>query len=303
MNKRTSSVIALAVCLTPFVLGISTVNAVKGLSTAPAAHMDMMDKAAEWQAYVERHTSTSVSARSVMDTIEPLKMSLCTTAGLEERGGLLTGSPGKGAVSGGYAAVCSSTTAISNTLGEAARRSEDRNAEANAALSELLDIPELDDVSIFDRQDAFTEAAAVLKKTFSGAQAENLEETVKAQLAIAKNAIPSIETADTRFGASQRQAVIDLKRQFTNIESVVAEFLESGPSQVELEQPEALLPSGEAILRYWSRLTPQILVAVGVDLAILWLAAFLSVSRANLRRLETSSSSKPTSSSDAAATA
>lgn len=303
MNRHTVSTIALALALTPFVGFISTTNAVNGLASAPALQMNMVDTAVAWQDYAAQQVFEAASARSVMDAIEPLKVSLCTTAGLEERNGVLSGSPGRGAVSSAYVSSCSGTTAISNTLLEAVKRNEARQALVSAAIEHLLEIPEQDNVSIFERQDEFTNAVAPLKKTVADAQSENLRDTVKAQLAIATNAVASLETANTDFGELQRAAVIALKAQLADVERIVSAFLDDGVPQGTLEQPEALLPSGEAILRYWPRLTAQILAAVGVDLAILWLAAFLSVSRTNLRRMEASSPLTPPSSGTATATA
>lgn len=287
MNKRIVSIIALAAALTPFVLLISTTNAVKGLAAAPALYMDMKDKSALWQQYAEDSLMGAASAQSVKDTIEPLRVSLCTMAGSEHRDGTLTGSGGDGAVSAGYISACSSVGAISDSLIESGLRGDIRRGIIREAIGRLLEIPEQDNKSIFDRQDQFTDEVAILKEALASVRSDGLRKTVNAQIAVARSSVPKLDTADNAFGRKQDAAIANLERQLSQVERIVHGYLETEDSAL-LTKPYRLLSSGEAILHYWRRLTPQILTAVGVDLAILWLAAFLAVSRSNLLRMETS---------------
>lgn len=285
MNKRTKRTILLGVCLSPFVLGISTVNAVKGLSTGPALYYDMEEKAAEWEGYANQYGSDPETVQSIADTLAPLKNSICTTAGLEEREGLVTGSRGAGALSAALVSACTGLTALDSSLEENRNRSSARRDQIISLLDQLLEVPEQKDLSIFKRQDRFEEIAAALKAVLSAGNPTNFRSTIRAQVAILANSVAELETKEGAFGARQRAAVSELKKQLNEAKAIVSEFLETGATVSSVQEPDALLSSEEAIARWWPRLLPQILAAVGVDLAILWMAAFLSVGRVTLREL------------------
>ena len=286
MNKRTKRVLMLGTCLAPFVIGVSTVMAVKGLSSGPALYNDMEERAAEWQAYAQAQLSDPTASQSVIDTLSPLKNSVCQVAGLEERDGILSGSPGKGALSAALVSSCMGITAIVTGLEDTYLRSEERRVNVTAVIQQLQSIPEMAGTPIFERQDLFRKQLVLLRKELSGGASENFRETVAAQIAVLSNSVITLETNEGELGSRQRAATASLKSQLGEVESIVNNFLAQTAPPETLNEPAELLSSGAAILRWWPRLTPQILLAVGVDLAILWMAGFLAVSRAALRELE-----------------
>lgn len=286
MNKRLKRTILLGVCLSPFVAGISTVNAINGLSAAPSLYYDMKERAGEWQDYAHAALAAPEAARTIADTLAPSKESICLTAGLEESEGIITGAAGEGALSAAFVSACASMKAIDVTLKDTAQRNDERTLNAAAIIERLLAIPEQSALGIFERQDAFRDAVAPLKDALAAADAENLQEKVRAQAAILTNSVATLETQDTAFGERQRAAVAALQAQLRSVEATLNAFLDESAPRAELTEPADLLSSGAAIARWWPRLLPQILAAIGVDLAILWMAGFLAVSRASLKDMK-----------------
>jgi len=295
MSKKIKRIILLGVSLAPFVGLISTVNAVKGLSTAPALYFDMNAKARDWQSYSHAALAGPAAAQAVADTLAPSRESICLTARLEETDGIVTGAAGKGATSAALASACAAITAIDATLQDAAQRNDERRTDAAKVAGTLLDIPERDDLGIFERQRAFDEALAPLKDALADARNEKLRETVRAQTAILAASVATLETQEGEFGERQRAAVAALKTQMQDVQGTLNGFLDEIAQAPEIDPPAPLLSSGEAIAQWWPRLLPQILAAVGVDLAILWMAGFLAVSRASIKDMKAALNTRPRS--------
>lgn len=286
MHKRTKRTMLLAASLMPFVLGISTTMAVKGLATAPALYSDMKERAGEWHSYAEHQQADPAAAQSVADTLAPVHRSICAAANWERTTGGITGSPGKGAVSAALKSSCEGLDAIDETLHATVGRNAQRSKSLAAALSDLEAIPEQEDISIFERQKLFRATVGKIKAELAGGNAENLREKVNAQVAILRNGVIQLDGEDGDFGARQASAIASLKTQLAGVEKTVNGFLAQGVSADGTVEPAELLSSGAAILRWWPRMIPQILLAVAVDLSILWMAAFLAASRASLRDAE-----------------
>lgn len=286
MNKRMKRIVLLGVCLAPFIGFVSTTNAIKGLAAPPALYFDLNAKARDWQSYSHAALSGPAAARAVADTLAPSRESICLTARLEETDGIVTGAAGKGATSAALASACAAMTAIDATLQDAAQRNDERRTQAAQVAETLLDIPERDDLGIFERQKAFDDALAPLKDALADARNEKLRETVRAQTAILAASVATLETQEGAFGDTQRAAVAALKSQLQDVQGTLNGFLDEIAQDADVDPPAPLLSSGEAIAQWWPRLLPQILAAVGVDLAILWVAGFLAVSRASIRDMK-----------------
>ena len=285
-SKRTKKIMYLSAALAPFVVGISTINAVKGLSSAPAAYMEMTEKAPQWVEYARAELTDPSAALSVQRTIIPLRDSICGAADAELEHGLISGASGAGALSGSYFTICKSFTSITDTLQTSVEASDSRVDAFNALVDRLVAIPEQDDVSIFERRDQFEEAAVALETLVADGRSENLRKTVGAQIEIATNSVFALETQDGAFGNRQRAAIQSLKDQLSRAEGILLEFLSEEDDAADVARPEPLGSSEAAIAQYWQRLVPQILAAICVDLAVLWMAAFLAAGRASLRETE-----------------
>lgn len=287
MNKKTKRTIILGASLSPFVIGISTIMAIKGLTMAPALYFDMRERAQEWVSYAEYRQADPAAAQSVADTLAPVHHSICTAADMEGSQGLITGSPGKGAVSAALVSSCTGLDAIAETLQQTVERNTRRTESLTAALEALRKIPEQEDLSIFERQNKFRGLASEIRADLAEGSAENLREKVSAQISVLSNSIVQLEPQNGQFGERQTSAVASLKLQLVEVDRIVKGFLELSTSSEDMAEPADLLSSGAAIKRWWPRMVPQILLAIAVDLSILWMATFLTLSRASLRETET----------------
>ena len=292
-TKKTKQTILLGAALSPFVLLISTTMAVKGLATPPALQMDMTENSKAWHNFANDVLDNSHSAQSLVDTLAPLENTLCTMADLEEKNGVLTGSPGVGAVSAAYVSSCSAVQEITRSLRETVEKQAERESEVSNLVDELRAIPREQSLPIFERQSAYRDASARLSLSLGEGESDALEAQVRAQLAVLSGIVAPLEEDDGAFNRKQQSAISGLKAQLANIEGIVSDFLDSEHNSAAQEQPDGLLTSGKAIMLYWGRLLPQIMLAIGVDLAILWMAAFLAASRAGLRELEADLMNKP----------
>lgn len=270
-------VIGLAAALLPLILGISTYNAVLATSADRAMVIDMQDKTAAWQRFVESTAQASPQAQSAKDSLATLQASLCSLAQNERKHGLLSGSGGTGAVSAAYSSACSSVEAILLTLVQTAERSQSQQDKAAEILDALDAIPQNAAISVFERQKLYKVQDRALRKVLNDTAGQGIAAQVKAQLSILQNSVASLGTQDGAFGHKQDQAVANLKESLGLVIKTVDGLLHQNESQI--TPPEGLLAMDEAVFKHLWRNAPRVLIALATDFFVLWLLAFLMVAK------------------------
>lgn len=281
-RKLRGPIVALAICLMPFTLGISTTYAVLGNAGAPSLIYQMRDKALEYEAHYSASATDSSGAQSAKAALLPLESLICALVDGERESGLLTGSAGSGTVSAAYFSVCESVQTIIETLAETAQRTDERRDLARQILAELVAIPDDTGLSVFERQANFRNKTGALEKLIEESAAEKVADRLRAQLNIIASSIAALGVKGGEFGARQDRAVQNLK---TNVELVsgAVEDLLAVDARVSVEPPGPLLPMDAAVLVYWQRNIPQILIAIAVDFMTLWFVGLLMVTRTTAR--------------------
>lgn len=111
----------------------------------------------------------------------------------------------------------------------------------------------------------------------SASDAENVQDRLTAQLG---NLEASVSTAGVQsgvFGAKQRSILEDLKHKVSTVSQTVQTLV--GSEDAVVRAPVPLLDMSEAVLFYWKKNIPQILLALLLDLMGLWFCALLMLSR------------------------
>lgn len=272
-------VLALAGAMLPFILGISTYNAVLGNAGPPSLVYDMRDRA---QAYVEYYHATETDsgrALSAVATLEPLRDSTCYLAEQERQSGILTGSSGRGATSAAYMSACRNIGAIIATLNETVARTAGRGAEAGRLLADLQAIPADTTISVFERQARFRSAAREIAALVASAGTERVSARLGPQLEILEASIAGPGTAGGPLGQRQAAANSSLHDTLGTVRDTVRALVAHGVDTPDGE-PAELRDMGAAVLAYGHRNIPQILIAVLTDIMPGWFLALLNVSRA-----------------------
>lgn len=264
----------LAATLMPFVVGISTYNAILATSGERSLILNMQDTTAQWQAYMEGSTDAT-NAQNAKDSLAPLQASLCALAESERKHGLLSGSGGMGAVSAAYSSACGSVEAILLTLKETSERSQSQQDKAAVLLDALDAIPQNATISVFERQVQYKIQDRALRKLLTEFGAQSIAAQVKAQLGILQNSVASLGTQDGVFGQKQDNAVKNLKESLGLVIKTVDGLLHQDKSKI--DPPAPLLAMDEAVFKYLRRNLPRVLIAIATDFFALWLLAFLVV--------------------------
>ncbi len=274
----------LIVALVPFVVFISTISGIRGYAGPPALVSSMRESAAEWAAYVESQTKDSGKAKSTLATLQPLSASICQLAGLEQKSGIVTGSAAPGAVSSAYASSCIQVKAIVDTLKETTSTADSHREQLNALLGELHAIPDDSASHVFARKAAFRAKAGNIRKILDASSTEKVGDRVKAQLGILQASVVSINVKSGEFGDRQTAAIDGLKSSLQQIAVIVATLIDE---QAESHpQPGELPDTGTAVLRHWPQHIAAIMLAIAVDLIVIWYAGMLALSRAIPRARE-----------------
>lgn len=282
-HKQRWQVGGLALALLPFVLCISTYYAVIGNAGGPSLVYDMRDKSKDWAQYYDQALMDASAAQSAHAALLPLQSSICGLAKSERSGGILTGSRGTGAVSAAYKSGCDSISTILDTLDDTITRTETRRAESVDILKALQEIPKDTSQTVFERQTDFREQTTVLQDIIAKSGAENVSSRLSAQLDILEASVATLGTQDSAFGQKQSQSVQNLKISLGLVSEAVSGLLDQSET-ITLQTPNELLDTGEAVLIYWKRNLPQILLAIMIDLSSLYFLGLLMVSRATTSR-------------------
>lgn len=285
-RKQRKQVIGLTLAILPLVFGISTYNAILATSAERSMILDMNDKTAAWQRFVEMSAQEAVQAQSAKASLLPLQSSLCTLAAGERKSGLLSGSGGTGAVSAAYSSACASIVTIIKTLSDTSEHSHAVREQAAVMLDALDQIPQNSSITVFERQAQFKKQDRALRKLIGDAGTQRITQQVEAQLGVLQGTVASLGAEDGAFGQKQTQAVANLKHSLGLVKETVGTLLADGHTSI--TPPEGLLTMDEATFKYLGRNTPRVLIALATDFFSLWLVAFLMVARnmAETRRAE-----------------
>ena len=282
MTRQTKRLVLLALTVSPVVLAVSTSMAVVGLASQPAVYIEMTEVAQDWRDYVEQQQADPAAAQPVADTLAPVEESICRSADLELNSGGVTGSGGEGTVSAALESTCAALGKISETLEATALRSAQRTEKLDELLKTLRETPERQELSIFERRKKFEAIEDEIRAVLAEGGSENLRDKVSAQTALLSDSLIELDNQGGQFGERQSSAVGALKKQLGSVNMTVGKFLAQSVAGGEVQEPREILWSGAAILRHWTRLLPQLVLAVAIDLSPLWLGYFLLVSRQRL---------------------
>lgn len=289
-RKQAFKVALLSTTLMVPTLGISTFYGVLGNAGEASLVYDMRDRAAAWQIYAETSMAADAAqAKSAADTLIPIRNDICDTAERERNNGLLSGSRGTGAISSGYARSCTNISSILDTLTQTATDTNTRRKEVMAIVMAMHAVPKNETLNVFERQDAFREQAVKLKEILSLSGTENVGERLKAQLAIMESSVTAMDVQIGSFGERQTNAIQGLRQSLNSVKETVSAFLSGTSSGSVASEPSAELPDmGAAVMTYWIKNLPQILMAVLVDFMPLYFCAMLMLSRSipQARRME-----------------
>ena len=277
-KKQVWPIVILAITLMPFIFGISTFYAALANAGGPSLVYDMRDKVKEYSEWFEASSKDSEQAQSARDTLIPLKASICGSAEGEKRSGRLTGSAGSGTVYAAYNSSCDTIQSILHTLENTAQETDERREQATEFLSELIAISKNTKLSVFERQDAFRAKTLELRKIVAKSKAEKVTKRLSGQLKNMESTVAALGIQEGNFGKRQLNAVQNLKVMMGEVSKTVSDLLEDEQA-VSVEPPGELLEMGAAVLFYWKRNIPQILLAVLLDLMNLWFLGLLLVSR------------------------
>lgn len=281
LKQQRWAVAGLAISLFPFILGISTYNAVLGNAGPPALVYDMRDLADDHATYYELRIADAAGAQSAAVALAPLESSVCTMAAKESSEGLLSGSAGQGGVYAAYTSGCEAVRSIIATLNDTHTRTNARRDKAAEVLSRLRDLPNDANVSVFERRARFRDVVGDLSKLLEASGAENVTQRLRAQLGILHASIASLGVKGGAFGQRQTSVINNLKGSLSKAANIVNTMMLSDQGGAPA-RPAKLRPMIEAVWAYKLRLAPQIMIAIASDFMLLWLLRSISVSKATL---------------------
>ena len=270
MNNRTN-ILVLGVSLLPFVATISTYNAAIGLAGPASLSYEMQDKSKAYSAYATAASGDAMKAKSALNVISPIEKSVCEMAGLEERNGVLSGSSGKGALSGQLTQVCLQVRGIGESLQTTINSTESQREK-------LLEIS--------THMKGIVHDAELVEALATQSQEEKVAERLKTQLTVLEGSVMSINVQDGAFGAKQNTAIDGLRNFVGTIKSAVDDLVSPKPDELLPEPPAALHDMAGAIWAYRDRNWAAIALAIGIDAIVLWFAAALGLSLAAKRARE-----------------
>ena len=273
----------LSLLLIPFIAAVSTVNAIYGTSAPAAMSFDLRHSAERWRSYVETSINEGNKADSAVQAIQPLERSVCQMADSERTSGILTGSPGRGALSAAYQSACSQIGSILGTLSQISASQSERRSELALLLEELRATARDSELSIFDRRERFEVITSQIQALLSENRSVRITETLGAQLANLRASVSAVQVNAGEFGNRQASAIQALQTYFATIETSVGELVSDETPETEAGKPPALLSMGSAVWTYRHRLWPGIMLACGLDAFIGWYGFALALSASILK--------------------
>lgn len=261
------------------IIGVSTHYAVLGNAGAPSIVYSLQDSAEEWKAYYNAQIADAAKADNTLDIIIPIRDEVCQKAKDEVASGRYSGASGYGQLTQSMDGICLQMTAIAETLAATSVRTEDRDKQAQIIIASLLSIPKDQSIGdVFARQDRFKEQSNALLAIIEDSASENVEKRLIAQLGNLEAVVSSAGVQDGKFGQTQYALIGDLQRKAQRVSSTITTMI-SDSDTTAIAQPAPLPDMSEAVMLYWQKNIPQILLALLLDLMPLWFCAMLITSR------------------------
>ena len=276
-------ILLLSISILPFVLGISSYNAILGNAGPASLVYEMRDRAQEYRDYYHGNESDAARAQSSLATLQPLQESLCTLAKGEAEDGVLTGIRGKGLTYAAYQSACINLGSINKTLSQTVMRKESRDSEADGLLTALQAIPNTREISVFERQAAFREVARKLVGMTAASGGEHVSKRLGPQVDILEASVSAPDAKSHGVNGRQASAINNLKGTLgivrDTVRALVSESAETGTPK-----PEPLSDMGAAVWVYRNRNVPQVLLAILLDMMPGWFMGLLLVSKSTLEK-------------------
>lgn len=268
----------LSMMIIPFILGVSTIMAGFGTSGIPALSFDLQDNVPAYRQYIEEETSDANKASQAFSVVDSFRATVCDDAEGAVKG-RITGVPGAGAVSAGYAKGCSYTTNVTNTLSEMAEAQALRRDKLAEHLEALELVPRNSALSVFERRDEFRKITSEIEAILRESDVANVADTLKAQMANMNGLVATVPIRPGPHEAVQRASMDALQAYFDRIEETVTELMAVDAEATSgVEPPGELLPMHEAVFKYRARLAPGLILALAIDCFCVFFALAIALS-------------------------
>ncbi len=278
-RKQRWKVIALVTTLLVPTIGVSSFYSLLGNAGSASLSYNMQDQAIAHREYYAASILDASEAKSRADALIPLRDDICTRADQERLTGRYSGSKGYGKAVQSMDSVCSQITSIVETLLNTASNTEARGKQATEILNKLASIAKDQSIgNVFERQDVYRETANQLMELIQTFLSENVVERLNVQLANLQASVSSSGVQKNTFGQVQSAIIEDLRV----LVDKVAENLEGMTDVSDMPKatpPAPLMDMGEAVFHYSRKNTPQYLMALLLDLMVVFYCAALTLSR------------------------
>lgn len=238
--------------------------------------------------YAEKTRQLEARASATEDALLPVRLqavAACQRYDQELATGAITGSRGRGIVTGQLLALCTSKREMAIILEETIAANAERVAEINALSEELDGVLFQRSIDMGDREQAIVRGTRQIDILLRQVQNSDRSRGLRAAFSAISNSIGEMEGAAGSLAQAQAQVIAALITE----EQSNAAALNGLLDQIDaIPLPEAsraqLLPAQELVIKYWVRHLPQLALALACDLfaplsALLFWAAAMRVRR------------------------
>ncbi len=267
-----------------FALAVSTSLNLMGVAGGASTVLTLEDHVHTLTRQTDAAFEAGTSTDDFLTALAAQNRDLCDAAERELSIGGLTRSGGPGVVSASYRSACQQTTATVEALETAAADQSQRLDTIRIGLDSLAAAIDDPQASARDRVKAYRRHAGALRDLIREGRSAGVSRTVDLSVRSLTSLVPP-EAALEGYSTAQRAALEGLRHRLEGFVALMREAAadDTGADLTALTIPEPPTPL-EAVFAQAGQTFPFIGVAIGVDLASLWFAAWLGVNRAQLRR-------------------
>lgn len=266
-----------------FALAVSSSLNLMGLAGGASTVMTLAEHVQTITRQTDAAFEAGASSDDYLTALRGQQIDLCDAALREETIGGASGGAGPGVVSASYRSACQQTTAAVAALETAGTEQTVRIAAMRDALDVLAAAIDDPSLSARERVKAYRRRAGHLRDLIRAGRASGVARSVALSVRSLNSLVPPAE-AMGGYSQGQRAALEGLRHRLEGFVALMrdAAVQDTGADLQALSIPEPPTPL-EAVFAQFAQTFPFICVAVGVDLASLWFAAWLGLNRAQLR--------------------
>ncbi|MEI4233000.1 hypothetical protein [Roseovarius sp. D22-M7] len=258
----------------------STYTGFIGLSEQSAQQHHIINEGERYPPQIELIEARGAALEDMLFFVEPQAKAACVRYEQELNSGVITGSRGKGLVTGQFLRICEAKESIVENLKATIALNDERSAIVGGLVEQMDDV--IYDVSrpMYERLRAFLDLTRSVDGVLKAIRLDDRTVAVEASFQALGNSVASLDDASSGLQLAQAQVIAGIVVEEREAASAMTSMIDHIKSRSTPDFERArLLDAQEVVIRYWAKNITNLALVIVIDgypivsMLLFWAAA------------------------------